>query len=570
MEPDEKLKKEEEKRALASAYAKYLKEHNLSPGDATFIEPGELEINEKAGPTQAELPKAPKRVKKRHPKLENFFDEVEIAFASPVFVMDKIQNKVGNALSKLVNAVYKETENILTTYKRSRKAIATAFLTLCVLCAVMLIVFNKFTAYEYSYNGKVLGYVRSQDDVTNVLQIASEQLNKVNTETEQDIEFVANDNISFKMVKSAGKDMDDADMTINKLAYMTDVEVEASAIYDGDNLVTIVKDEKTAENLLANVKKTLGTPDEGMECISSEFSKPLEIKPINVLLASVQSDSAAKEQMTKGGKAKFYHLIEENEDIKTVTNTFGVTKSDIYNEENTEILSSVNSGDTVCIHKNVTPVSVEMIEKGKMKEIIPYETIEKKSDKYYIGDEVVAVKGVDGVQIVDGTLTKVGGKVVKRDIKYKEVITEKVDKITYIGTNKRPRTAPTGIFKNPLKAGTYIITSRPGWRWGRQHEGVDMGASTGTHIYASDGGKVIRASWYNGYGNCVDIQHDNGWITRYGHMSYIEVHVGQGVYQGQYIGNVGSTGNSTGPHLHFETRHNGAFVDPDTKVQGGL
>lgn len=97
-----------------------------------------------------------------------------------------------------------------------------------------------------------------------------------------------------------------------------------------------------------------------------------------------------------------------------------------------------------------------------------------------------------------------------------------------------------------------------------------MASYTGCHVFASDGGTVISASYANGYGNCIDIKHNDGWITRYAHLSYIGVSVGQKVYQGQYIGNVGSTGNSTGPHLHFETRKNGIFVDPDSKVVGGL
>ena len=211
-----------------------------------------------------------------------------------------------------------------------------------------------------------------------------------------------------------------------------------------------------------------------------------------------------------------------------------------------------------------------MVETGKMKEVVPFETIEKKSKDYYIGDKVVSVEGKDGLQIFDGTLTKVGGKVTNREVNSLEVIKEKVDEVILVGTTERPRTAPTGTFHNPMLVGTYIVTSRPGWRWGRTHEGIDMAASVGTDVFASDGGTVIRAGWYAGYGNCVEIEHGNGWMTRYGHLSYIGVHTGQKVYQGQYIADVGNTGHSTGPHLHFEIRLNGSFVNPDTKVPGGV
>ena len=570
---EEQKLEEQKKRELAKAYALYLKNHDLMPGDATFVEPGELEVPKKpqaVEPTKAELPKPPQKKKMRNLAVEHVIDVLEEACAAPLFVMDKFQDKIDEGLTSFGKRVIADLEKIASSYKASRKNIATACLAVCILCALMLVVFDRFTVYEYAYNGKVLGYVGSQEDVTNVLQIAGEELNEVNTETEQEIEFTANDNISFNLVRAAGKDTDDVDTTINKLAYMTDVEVVASAIYDGNKLVTIVKDEDEAERLLADVKDILGTPDEGMELVSAEFSKELQIKPINVLLTSVQSNTAAKKQMTEGDNVNFYRLVEEGETLGSIAKTFGVKKTDIHDEDNEESLKRVQQGDKICIRKEVNPVSVEMIEKGKMKEIIPYETIEKKSKKFYIGDEIVTVDGVDGVQIFEGTLTKIGGKVAKRDTTNLEVITKKVDKVVYVGTSKRPLTAPTGIFKNPLKAGTYIVTSRPGWRWGRTHEGVDLGSSVGNHVYASDGGTVVRASYYGGYGNCIDIEHANGWLTRYGHLSYIGVKVGDKVYQGQYIGNVGNTGNSTGPHLHFETRQNGVFVDPDTKVVGGL
>lgn len=96
----------------------------------------------------------------------------------------------------------------------------------------------------------------------------------------------------------------------------------------------------------------------------------------------------------------------------------------------------------------------------------------------------------------------------------------------------------------------------------RFHAGTDFGAPTGAPIFAADSGTVIAAEWYGGYGNTVIIDHGNGLTTLYGHCSELYVTVGQGVQRGQTIAAVGSTGLSTGPHLHFEVRQQGEPVEP--------
>jgi murein DD-endopeptidase MepM/ murein hydrolase activator NlpD len=105
------------------------------------------------------------------------------------------------------------------------------------------------------------------------------------------------------------------------------------------------------------------------------------------------------------------------------------------------------------------------------------------------------------------------------------------------------------------------ITSGFGWRWGRMHEGIDIGAACGTTIHAAASGTVIYAGWMDGYGNIIIIDHGGGLATAYGHQSSLYVGGGS-VSQGQAIGAVGSTGHSTGCHLHFEVRVNGTPVDP--------
>jgi murein DD-endopeptidase MepM/ murein hydrolase activator NlpD len=99
-------------------------------------------------------------------------------------------------------------------------------------------------------------------------------------------------------------------------------------------------------------------------------------------------------------------------------------------------------------------------------------------------------------------------------------------------------------------------------RWGRMHEGIDIGVPTGTPIHASAAGKVVYAGWMSGYGNLVAIDHGNGLSTAYGHQERVAVSVGQVVAQGQVIGYSDCTGHCFGPHVHFEVRVNGVPVDP--------
>jgi murein DD-endopeptidase MepM/ murein hydrolase activator NlpD len=107
-----------------------------------------------------------------------------------------------------------------------------------------------------------------------------------------------------------------------------------------------------------------------------------------------------------------------------------------------------------------------------------------------------------------------------------------------------------------------VLTSYFGWRWGRMHEGIDLAVGNGTPVVASAAGTVIVAGWMGGYGNLVVVDHGNGVATAYAHNTSITVGVGQSVAQGQLVAYSGNTGNSTGPHVHFEVRVNGAAVDP--------
>ncbi|MBF2052531.1 MAG: peptidoglycan DD-metalloendopeptidase family protein [Candidatus Sericytochromatia bacterium] len=107
-----------------------------------------------------------------------------------------------------------------------------------------------------------------------------------------------------------------------------------------------------------------------------------------------------------------------------------------------------------------------------------------------------------------------------------------------------------------------VVTSNYGWRWLRMHNGMDIAGPIGTPIKAAKEGRVVYSGWMGGYGYAVDIDHGGGVRTRYAHCSSLNVRVGEYVHRGQTIGAMGSTGNSTGSHLHFEVHVGGQAIDP--------
>lgn len=124
-------------------------------------------------------------------------------------------------------------------------------------------------------------------------------------------------------------------------------------------------------------------------------------------------------------------------------------------------------------------------------------------------------------------------------------------------------------FDMPVRAGTFRYTSGFGYRWGRLHAGTDMAGPIGTPIYATADGVVTHADWQSGYGRLIKIQHQFGLETRYAHLSRISVKKGQRVSRGDRIGDMGNSGRSTGPHLHYEVRVGGEAINPMTYIKAG-
>ena len=216
-------------------------------------------------------------------------------------------------------------------------------------------------------------------------------------------------------------------------------------------------------------------------------------------------------------------------------------------------------GEQLLIQQSVPRLSVVTVTEESYEETItsPVEYIE--TADLYLGSTSLKEKGSDGSRQVNAKVTYLNGVEVEREVLFTQVLKEAVPTYMYTGTTPRPVTASNGYYIWPVRG---TLTSYFGYRWGSYHLGIDIGVRHGTTISAADGGRVTYAGWQGSYGNLVVITHDNGAQTYYAHNSALLVSVGDRVYQGQAIAKAGSTGNSTGPHCHFEIRINGTSVNP--------
>ena len=154
-------------------------------------------------------------------------------------------------------------------------------------------------------------------------------------------------------------------------------------------------------------------------------------------------------------------------------------------------------------------------------------------------------------------------KTEKQEIEQRQREQEQKEKQKYQVTSRGSSTRRTSSSPTSAPLQSYVyISSYYGERWGRMHTGIDYAANGGTPIYAWKSGTITYRGWNGSYGNFVEIEHGDGTVSRYAHMSGYNCSLGDTVSAGETIGYVGTTGNSTGNHLHFEIKVNGNFVNP--------
>ncbi len=289
---------------------------------------------------------------------------------------------------------------------------------------------------------------------------------------------------------------------------------------------------------------------------------------VEVVQAYVDSDQIstlenAIELVTKDQEKSKIYEVESGDSLSVIAQKNDTTIDQII-AMNKETIPDANAtirvGDEIKVTVPEPELSVVRMEQVYYEEEYDADVQYIDNDAWYTTDMKVRQEPVAGFRKVVADVTYRNDAEEEREIIYEDVIAQAVAKVIERGT-KTPPTYLKPVSGGRLSSG-FGKRSAPVKGASTYHKGVDWAVPVGTAISASSGGQVIRAGWGSGYGYCVYIQHPDGKVTRYGHLSKVLVKVGQGVKQGEKIALSGNTGRSSGPHLHFEILINGTQVNP--------
>lgn len=260
-------------------------------------------------------------------------------------------------------------------------------------------------------------------------------------------------------------------------------------------------------------------------------------------------------EVTKEKESNKIYVVESGDCLSVIAMDHDTTVSSIValnGLENADVM--IRDGQELIIAVPEPDLKIRLTMGEVYEEDYTAEPVIIENDSWYTTKEVVHQEGTIGHRERNDRVVYENGMEVSREMLHQNILVESEAAVIEKGTIIPP------TYIRPIYGGRF--TSGFGRRWGRMHRGVDWACPTGTTVYASCAGTVIQASYNGGYGNNVVISHPDGRLTRYAHNSKLLVHVGQHVEQGEPIALSGSTGRSTGPHVHFEIYINGAAVDP--------
>lgn len=447
--------------------------------------------------------------------------------------------------------------NINSNNKLPPKPIAITILGIILITIVIWALTHK-NAQEVYVGDKLVGIIKpNSEEIKSSEQLKELALSSLSEKTGANVEV--NEDVTFKPVRASKNEIMTISEVTNKVAENFTFKVEASVITISGDDIAIVKNKEDANKILEQVKSKYVNKD------VKQLSEPTFLEEVKIENKYVSEKEIEKEDTviskftTPQPKDAQHEIVEGDTLFEIALNNNMSLKELLKINPNLTETTPLKIGSKVNIITYNPILSVVTYEEAIYNQTIPKPIETVKNNKEYKTYKKVLSNGKDGNKQVTAKITKINGIEEKRDVISEKVLLEPIAEKIEVGTLSTPPKKSTGNFIYPVRG---RFTSGYGSRWGSTHKGIDLACSYGTSIKASDGGKVIFSGWYGGYGNMVKIDHGNGYQTIYAHNSKNAVSVGQKVAQGEIIGYVGSTGNSTGNHVHFEIIQNGISKNP--------
>lgn len=430
------------------------------------------------------------------------------------------------------------------------------------LCIMLVLVYGSVASLNLTFakqviaNGTPVGFVEEPAQFDRLVQDVETELTALMDGTfDESAEVVYITRLIF------ARDLTSEDVLRQNLMSTYDGTTEAYALYVDGTLLCANRDRGVLDTALEEYKNQY-RPD--IEGASVGFNEQVEIRQEVVPVAYLRSKDGVLSSVTRTREEEVAYTVQENDTLWGIATAYRMSVDDLM-AINPDYSETIHAGDVLKLNKSTPLLQVKVSYVETVEEAIPYETERIEDNTLTKGVTKVTVEGADGKKLVTREVVALNGTVAALNVQQEQVLEEPVTSTVTVGT-KYVAGVGTGQFARP-SYGT--ITSRFGYRSRGYHTGLDIAASTGTSITAADDGRVTFSGWSGGYGNVVKINHGNGYETYYAHCSALLVSVGQVVSKGDLIARVGNTGNSTGPHLHFEVRLNGVPQNPQAYINIG-
>ena len=402
---------------------------------------------------------------------------------------------------------------------------------------------------EVIIDGESLGYVISQDDYMQSVSKVQSRVSRI-----MGAPHSVNPNVVFSFGIVERDNILEGERLESVLYSKIEGIEQLYALSVDGQIVGACSNLAGVESVIAELKRTEGAND------TVEFLSKVEISydAVNAQDLCTPEELLARARGTK--VIETTHTVSKKQTAQSICNYYGMSRQTLRKLNPSVNTSSLSVGQEIVVTKTVPIVSMREFRRVTETISIPYETQEIKDSSLYVGKKSVKTNGVAGQKQVVADVTYIDGSEAERTVISETILSQPVTKVVLVGTKPLPKKAATGTFRRPT--GRAVVSSDYGYRRGGFHTGIDFALAYGSPVYASDGGKVSFAGWKGGYGYLVIINHGNGKETYYAHNSKLLVSRGQKVGKGEQIAKIGSTGNSTGPHCHFEIRVNGRHVNP--------